>query len=750
MASDLQSLREWYNEYLEYDSDTLSEDDLRVRAVYADDLDLEAIEGRIQEAMLSIHVENEFCTQCQHLVDNWPLDGYTDAESKAHEEESLRGECISHWKYKVARSSHTVEIEASARRGCKFCTYLLQVLKDRGLLLTFRKIESRLYQLGEPSTVSLSVGTMWGGSFNLWLDLPNRISTVRGGYPERGAWFSGNSKTIDESDNYTDQKLGLFDQANEWLRNCSASHDCCKADTEPFLPTRLVSLVGGQPRVVITDKMDQTSSQLQYATLSYCWGERPFIQLRADNVDALKEGLPTEDIPKTFTDAFEIASKLGIEFIWIDSLCIIQDDLNDWGNEAEKMKQVYSSSYVSISASAATNVYQGCFLTPQIFCDSFVTKVTINGREVVMEFDDYWLYDRSVLSTHLMTRAWAIQEKVLPIRIIHFGDRGILWECKTGFASGLLPNLLRRETDGLVGDVDITEPRFWHKVVKAYSAANLTYRRDKLRALAGIARAVGIQSGDEYLSGIWRKDIELHLCWRNVGPRITQKRADRKDGDWIAPTWSWASIDGGVTYKPLGANYYGDGPEPERYGHVFDQNISHSEERDYGQSSRDVLRIRCSGLVLGRLGTQESWFAYDSDCTDSAFIKHQDHEEEFPIQIDCISDSCSLEGESVYLLPLAGGPTGNSYGWPGKETTYEKDLSGIILRKTSGAVGEFCRIGSFKFYEHRNASGEPPPEDSRLAFLDIFNEVRAATEALCAEMVCNPEYPEEKYVITIV
>lgn len=196
----MQSLREWYNDYLEYDADTLSEDDPRVRAVYADDLDLEAIEGRIQGAMLSIHVENEFCNQCQHLVDNWPLDGYTDAESKAHEEAYNAGGDFIKWKYKVARSSHTVEIEASARRGCTFCTYLLQVLKDRGLLLTFRKIESRLYQLGEPSTVSLSVGTMWsGGSFNLWLDLPNRISNVTRGYSARGALFSGNSKPIDES-----------------------------------------------------------------------------------------------------------------------------------------------------------------------------------------------------------------------------------------------------------------------------------------------------------------------------------------------------------------------------------------------------------------------------------------------------------------------------------------------------------------------------------------------------------------------
>ncbi|ETS86900.1 hypothetical protein PFICI_00728 [Pestalotiopsis fici W106-1] len=753
MAMDIESLRQWYNEYLKSNVEFLSECSPLLQTVLADDLDTSSLERSIKEVMPSIQVKNGFCKQCWHIFDEWPLDYYSEAEVNASSvsDESL-GEHDSRWKYVIARSCNTIKIEASTRMGCKFCAFLLQALKDDDLLTMFRKIESRLRRLGEPSTISLSIGTMWiRGAFSLWLDLPNKISMECNSESARST-FRSRSTPINDSENHADQPLELFDQANKWLLECCADHDCCNTLAETYLPTRLVSLVGGQPRLIITKDMGQPSSQLRYATLSYCWGERAFIQLRTDNIEAFKKGIPTADIPKTFQAAFEIASRLAIDFIWIDSLCIVQNDESDWEKEAEKMQQVYSSSYVTISASSATDVHQGCFLTPALFCDGFSNKVAINGRQERMQFDNYDFYKRSVLGAHLMTRAWAIQEKVLPPRTIHFGDRGVLWECRKGFAPLCLQENIRSDIASLVCDADMTKPFFWLKVVMAYSAANLTYRRDKLRALAGIARAVFNQTGDEYLSGIWRKDIELHLCWRVAGPRVTHHRANHQDRDWIAPSWSWASIDGGVEYNDADKHDEpnDDMSKPERYGHVCELGITHSENRDFGQSIRTMLHMRCSGLVLGRLCDQTTVASDIPEAIDSVVINYNDHDTEFPIRVDCINDSRSLHGKSVYLLPLAGGRTGISIRKHKGDWVDEKYISGLVLRKTAAGLGEFCRIGSFKFFE--NASFERARINEYLQpFLKIFNQVGAITaETVCAEMLHHPEHPEKRFLITIV
>lgn len=205
-----------------------------------------------------------------------------------------------------------------------------------------------------------------------------------------------------------DPTLDIFAQVNKWLHNCCDTHESCNTIAKPHLPTRLVSLLGGKPRVILTTEIPRHLLPLRYATLSYCWGKTPFIQLRSDNIDALTTSISMGDIPKTFADAFEIASRLAIDYIWIDSLCIIQDDKNDWENEAELMQLVYSSSYINIAASSATDVYQGCFLKPPTFSAGFLTKVVVDGTQETLEFTDPDVYVRAITRSHLMTRAWAI------------------------------------------------------------------------------------------------------------------------------------------------------------------------------------------------------------------------------------------------------------------------------------------------------------------------------------------------------
>lgn len=251
-----------------------------------------------------------------------------------------------------------------------------------------------------------------------------------------------------------------------------------------------------------------------------------------------------------------------------------------------------------------------------------------------------------------------------------------------------------------------------------------------------MARAVFDITGDDYLSGIWRADIELYLCWHVDGPRVTQKRPDRQDPDWTAPSWSWASIDGGVIH------YSSSAEDVERYGHVFENGPIFPKGIGFEKTSHRVLHLRCSALVAGRFCDQ---FVSPPKCswnTDHIAIDLNDRKVALEISVDCIDDSSSLRNEVIYLLPLVGDPEGeyiDRHVW---------HLMGVVLRKTAGAAGEYCRIGNFDFQKGKAATRF---DSAYWVFKDVMKDVGAATaEAGCVEVVSNLEHPSEKYIITIV
>lgn len=116
-------------------------------------------------------------------------------------------------------------------------------------------------------------------------------------------------------------------------------------------------------------------------------------------------------------------------------MCIKQDDEDDWRKEAALMSLVYGGSYINIAASSAKDVHQGCFLKPPYFRDTFRAQVNEHGVQTVKKFWNPDFYNKSFSESHLATRGWALQEKILPSRTLHFRDRGIIWECRAAIAS---------------------------------------------------------------------------------------------------------------------------------------------------------------------------------------------------------------------------------------------------------------------------------------------------------------------------
>lgn len=234
--------------------------------------------------------------------------------------------------------------------------------------------------------------------------------------------------------------------AKFWYRTCRKHHKTCNrknpegSGESQWYPTRLIKISRwtNNLRLVITETERPQSS---YVTLSHCWGKADFIQLTQDTLDQFQKDIIFSDLPKTFQQAVGVARDLGLYYIWIDSLCIIQreETLEDWIREAPKMDQVYSNAVLNISATGARDSSQGLFFPrtadsmklPEIRLDwSFKTKGSI--RFTIMDYN-YW--KELVTDEPLIKRAWVVQERLLAPRVLHFGSVQLFWECHEGDAS---------------------------------------------------------------------------------------------------------------------------------------------------------------------------------------------------------------------------------------------------------------------------------------------------------------------------
>ena len=466
----------------------------------------------------------------------------------------------------------------------------------------------------------------------------------------------------------------------------------------------------------------------QYATLSYCWGCEEFTKLTSNNLDSFLNIIPHEDLPKTFKDAIYIARRLELEYIWIDALCIIQsssdtqcpsDDNGDWIMESGRMRSVYGNAHVNIAASSATNVYEGCLSKPTGYIDGFRTRVTMSGFYSVLEFYAPEFYEKSTTKTHLASRAWALQEKLLAPRTIYSGDRGLFWECRSTTRSEFFPGgFAWRQSSSLV--LPEGEAWKWLEIVTNYSRAHLTNSADKLPALSGIARRQYEATGDEYLAGMWRKKLTEQLCWCS--------HSKNRRPEWRAPTWSWTSIDASISFWEF---WYRDKPENE-YIQVIDATTTLAGSDYFGAVSGGELQLRCTAIVRGYYSGPGN---VEADQWSNDRVTLGAETRDVFVDMDCLEDDFINAGNSVFLLPLLG-------------DTDDSAIRGIVLQCGGVTKGQFRRIGSFDFcLEWRDDK-----RDDYSNFMRAMEEVGAATaESECAAIVSDAEHhPESRYVITII
>ncbi|KAH7112118.1 heterokaryon incompatibility protein-domain-containing protein [Dendryphion nanum] len=357
-----------------------------------------------------------------------------------------------------------------------------------------------------------------------------------------------------------------------WLAICTLSHPGCnRVDNDlPQLPTRVVSVGGKQSRISFL--VSGAKKRGNYATLSHCWGNsgnRPLTTTER-TVKQRKRGIKDEELPKTFRDAVQVCRELDIEYLWIDSLCIIQGQKSqeDWKREAPKMGDVYGNSILTISAAIAATSTEGCFkerdgliLWP---CSLPLFGQQFHVSRYPTENEESYGSPYRKADHPIEHRAWVLQEQVLSRRALIFTSNRLVWRCASMSTSEKypwgIPHGPNISTDNhrllhcVLNDIVVTDPSkleidiytCWYRMVMDLSSRKLTYDDDKLPSIAGLAKRFAAKTNDTYHAGLWRSDLVTGILWE-----VIQQSGTVSNRVARAPSWSWASVNGSVGYKGL-------------------------------------------------------------------------------------------------------------------------------------------------------------------------------------------------------
>jgi Heterokaryon incompatibility protein (HET) len=363
-----------------------------------------------------------------------------------------------------------------------------------------------------------------------------------------------------------DDRMRPSELIREWLSTCIPHHEQCGklfsgaafSEDWPFetygsdvQPSRLIKIfeTGDEitqlnPRLIERGCEEFTRDWCpgRYAVLSHCWGppdKRPLRTTEATLPQHLLQ-IPWQQLPQTFQDSMLLCRELSIQYIWIDSLCIIQDDEEDWRKESARMGYIYERALFTIAASSAVNSREGLFQVRKA-----LNLVTIpygddkgGGNQVLAYIEPD--VEKCLSSCPLNQRAWVMQEYFLSRRTVHFTTHGIIWSCK----NGKTPKTRLMTSEFGVSWEKVFEDD-WSALVYNYTRRELTYKSDKLVAIHGLSNQFWRRDNADALGyhyGLWLEDMPHDLLWYG------EERLARDVGTGI-PCWSWASTTGPISFK---------------------------------------------------------------------------------------------------------------------------------------------------------------------------------------------------------
>lgn len=323
----------------------------------------------------------------------------------------------------------------------------------------------------------------------------------------------------------------------EWVNRCRMEHSACNSVAKYF-PRRTLYLQDDQTAYVVDHGSNRIT--MPYACLSHRWSDQTkAVSITEKTMAMYTNPFDIQKLPQLFQDAVAITLSLGLKHIWIDCLCIFQDDTKDWEIEASAMALIYENAEFTIAASSCEGCEESLFQQRPLQHSTQIT--TWKGNPVILRPKITHPWDISGTRTTkngfpLLSRGWVFQERRLSRRYIHFGRNELLFECRecvwcecqsqSAYNSYLSPQhpLSQRHQD-------------WKGLIRSYQKQKFTYEIDRLPALAGVAKHHHRLWGGTYIAGHWYERMNETLawyCWNNEGIEQTARQKKTR-----VPTWSW-------------------------------------------------------------------------------------------------------------------------------------------------------------------------------------------------------------------
>ncbi|OCK74561.1 HET-domain-containing protein [Lepidopterella palustris CBS 459.81] len=369
--------------------------------------------------------------------------------------------------------------------------------------------------------------------------------------------------------------LIYFTLLREYIQACDMHHQCLhgpngRPEPDGLLPTRVLD-IGDKDSPNLRLYFSNPGERQRYITLSYCWGNldektKERFCTYACNINSRCEGIEFNSLPKTFQDTITITRELGVRFLWVDSICIIQQHREcsnecgsntDWNKESGEMEKYYSSSYCTIAATSASDPTIGflnsrpagrCIRLPNIpyipvyFCEPG---------------DDFY---GDVEKALLNQRGWVLQERALSRRIIHFTTRQMYWECGRGVRCETMsraenPSAFLSDHQfpkSSLGNSDRDKISLFESVFEKFSKSGLTVNTDRPIAISGVEKRLAKAFDTDGRYGVFQCYLHRSLLWHRSGSRNLKQIQYPKSRE--VPSWSWMAYDGEIRYMNIPFN----------------------------------------------------------------------------------------------------------------------------------------------------------------------------------------------------
>jgi hypothetical protein len=530
---------------------------------------------------------------------------------------------------------------------------------------------------------------------------------------------------------------GFWKLVNTWMETCRRDHKVCSPNDSMPLPTRVIDIGKTSQDPFLLHTRGRCGS---WICLSYCWGNAAPFKTTLANLQDRCSRIPFEDLPPLFQDSVDITRRLGYRYLWIDSLCIVQDSLEDWLAESVNMGSIFKNSAITLAAEASPDSRVGLFQTTNRDREELSLQLNIPTFSKKHDLDGFLVCggrgpDRDRLKGPLSKRAWTLQENMLPYRVLRFTESQVWWQCHSSqcnehdpYGSDPMTSswiigesfAIKDSIDGPIkGLIEGCESRYnlvsWYSIVSMYATRGITFDKDVFPAISGLAREVQRGIGQEYKAGLWAQDIHRGLIW--FAPRPCAKR---RAAPYIAPSWSWASVDFSEIEEYWQSKY---SPTDEIYhvhlqyskllipvAKILNLQVSNKDRDPFGQVSDGRLQIQGPSRPICTCNVPHTFFdchnqfagkLYDfnkilSDLYPLSFAYYYVNQLELP----CVEDDQAQHLPLLYLH-IASHEPGDR---PEPLVARHHMALCLILRPTPDWTNEYQRIGLATLRETTDSS----------------------------------------------